>query len=558
MRKKRVLAVILVVVLCMSLLASCGDKAKDTNSTTNNDTQTADNSNSNSNSSNDSSNSSSNTQTNNDSNSQQQQPPPAEEVVFYGVCTFEETWWDPALYMGLNDANLASAIFENLVKLQADGSVTPWLAESWDVSADGLAYTFHLRKGVQWHKGYGEFTSEDVKFSLERHLDPAVASVNAENLQMANIKSIDCPDPYTVVLNLNQIDVDLVFRLAMYYGIIVCKAHNDRDGLESMNKDPIGTGPYVFDGGTLGLRTEVVRNRDWWGEYTGNLDRVVSTYISDTNTIFAAFDNGELDSIGLYDREKMYEYQSKGYEVSYNSVRQLLYIGVNMQLPPFDDPKVREAFFYAVDVQYYLDNLFYGQETACGTYVPPTCKYALRDYFKFEYNIEKAKQLLAEAGYPNGCPMTMWSVNDALGQPPAIIAQDMLSRAGFTIDMQNVEFGVFIGQVRDGTAQMWVLYNDTDTTGDGVIIRYMSDFYPGNNWCGVLDAEYDSYVAAGMAAKTEQEKYDNYYAAQRRLMDLQVVFPVATNSMGRVSQKNVTGFESQADMGWRPTSVIKS
>jgi len=482
---------------------------------------------------------------------------PAGEVVFYTECTFEESWWDPALFMGLNDANLAPMIYENLVELNTDNTIGPQLAESWKISDDGLTYTFNLRKGVQWHKGYGEFTSADVKFTLERQTDPAVASVNADNLNIANIKSIDCPDDYTVVINLQNPDVDLLYRLAMYYGIIVCKAHSDKDGVASINTDPIGTGPFAFDSGTLGVRTEVVRNRDWWGNFTGNIDRVVSTYISDTNTIYTAFDSGELDAIGLYDRDKMREYESKGYQVQTVPILQLLYIGVNMKIPPFDDPKVREAFFYAVDVQYYLDNLFYGMEVPAGSYVPPSCKYALKDYFKFDYNLDKAKQLLADAGYPNGCPITMWSASDALGQPPAIIAQDQLTKAGFKIDMQNVEFGVFIDQVRAGTAAMWVLYNDSSPIGDNTIIRYTSDNYPGNNWCGVTDAEYDGYVAAGMKATTEQEKFDNFYAAQKRLMDLQVVFPVATNSMAEVWQQNVTGVQSYGDTGFRLQTVTK-
>jgi len=524
-KAKRTLAVALAVIMSLTILTSCGPKETTQPTDTTSPTQSV--------------------------------VPPAAEVVFYTECTFEEAWWDPALYMGLNDASLAPMIFENLVELQVDGSVGPQLAERWEISSDGLTYTFHLRRGVQWHKGYGEFTSADVKFTLERQLDPAVASVNADNLHIFNITSIDCPDDYTVVLHLENIDVDLLFRLAMFYGMIVCKAHNDRNGAAAINTDPIGTGPFVFDGGTLGIRTEVIRNREWWGNFTGNIDRVVSTFIADTNTIYAAFDNGELDAIGLYDRDKMREYEAKGFKVETVPMRQLLYIGVNMQIAPFDDPKVREAFFYAVDVEYYLEYLFLGMEEPAGSYIPPGCKYALRDYFKYEYDLDKCKQLLAEAGYPNGCPIVMWSANDAFGQPPAIIAQDQLTRAGFVIDMQNVEFGVFIGQVRDGTAAMWVLYNDSSTTGDNTIIRYTSDYYPGNNWCGVTDAQYDAYVAAGLAAKTEQEKIDNFYAAQRRLMDLQVVYPVATSSVARVSQNNITGWKVYGDQGFRLQTVRK-
>lgn len=546
MKAKKSFALLLALIMCLTLFASCG-KDGDSDSSPSASTVPSQSDNTPGASSPGSPAPPSNSET-----------APGPEVVYYAVTTFSDPWWDPALFMGIMNADLAGMIYENLVFLEMDGSVTPQLAESWDISADGLTYTFHLRKGVMWHKGYGEFTSADVKFSLERHLDPDVGSVNADNLAMSNVASIECPDDYTVVVTLLNRDVDLLNRYAMFYGMIVCKAHHDKDGADSLNTDPIGTGQFIFDGGTLGIKTEGVRNREWWGEFTGNIDRVISTYINDTNTIYAAFDNGELDAIGLYDRDKVAEYAAKGYPVTMNPVLQLLYIGVNMQLEPFDDIKVREAFFYAIDVDYYIENLFYGMESPVGSYVPPTCKYALRDYYKHEYNPDKAKELLAEAGYANGCPFTMWSVNDALGQPPAILAQDQLSRAGFIVDMQNVEFGVYIDKVRNGAAPMWVLYNDTSPLGDAMIIRYKSDFYPGNNWSGVIDDEYDSYVNAAMNATTEQEKYDNYHAAQRRMMDLRVVFPVATNSMGRVSQTNVSGFERYADMGFRLATVVKT
>jgi peptide/nickel transport system substrate-binding protein len=482
-------------------------------------------------------------------------PAQDEEVVLYVCTAWEESWWDPALFMSVSDANLSANIYENLVELQTDGSVLPQLAESWDISDDGLTCTFYLRQGVQWHKGYGEFTSADVKFTLERQSDPAVASVNAANLHVDNIDSIDCPDDYTVVLNLKQPDVDLLTRLSLYYGIIVCKAHSDKDGVASINTDPIGTGPFVFDGGTLGIRTEAVRNTEWWGDFTGNVDRIVSTYIGDTNTTYTAFDTGELSSIGLFDKDKINEYAEKGYNVETVPLLQLLYIGVNMQLEPFNDPLVREAFFNAIDVDYYLQNLYYGDETAVGSYLPPMSKYALQDYFKGNYDPEKSKALLAEAGYPDGVEITMWGASDSLGQPPAIIAQDMLSKAGFKVDLQCVDFGVWIGQVRAGTAQMLVGYNTTGVIGDDTIIRYTTEYYPGNNWCGVCDAEYDAFVAAGVAATTAEEKFDNFYAAQQRLMDLQVIYPVSTFSIGQVMQNNVTGYKLYGDQAFRAQTI---
>ena len=539
-RTKRILAIVLAIVLCAAVFAGCGDKGGSTPAPTAAPDKTA-----------------APAPTNAPANTDA--PPAAEEVVYNMTVSFEEAWWDPALFTQANDVGLAPMIYETLVQYNVDGSVSPQLAESWDISDDGLTYTFHLRKGVQWHKGYGEFTSADVKFTLERHGDPAVASINAGNIKLDNIDSIECPDDYTVVIKLKAIDVDLLTRLGLYYSFMVCKAHNDKDGTASINTDPIGTGPFIFDGGTLGIRTEAVANKEWWGDRKGgNIDRIVNTFMNDTNTIYAAFDAGEVDAIGVYDYDKVAEYVAAGYNHISTPYLQLLYLGVNMQLAPFDNEKVREALFYAVDVDYFLEQLYQGNEEAAQTYVPMRSKYALPNGFKSVYDPDKCKELLAEAGYPNGCEITLWGANDALGMPPAILLQDQLSKAGFKVELQAVDFGVFIGQVRGGTAQCWTLYNTTGTIADDTINRYCSDAYPGNNWCGIMDEEYDRLVAAGNAAKTEQEKYDNYYAAQRRLISLNVLYPISTYSMSSIYQKNISGMTSYGDQAFRATTIIKS
>ena len=478
------------------------------------------------------------------------------EVVLRIVTTWEETWWDPALFMSISDAYLAANIYENLVMLEEDGSISPYLAKKYEVSGDGLTYTFTLREGVQWHKGYGEMTSEDVKFTFDRQLDPEVKSVNIDNLHISNIKSIDCPDKYTAIFNLEKPDGDFLNRLAEYYGIIVCKAHSDKDGVASINKDPIGTGPFEFAGGTLGLKTEAVRNTKWWGEFKGNADRIICTFIGDTNTIYTAFESKQLDLIDVYSRDKIHEYQNAGYNSVPNPIRQLLYIGVNMQLPPFNDPLVREALFYAIDCDYFLNEFYYGEESAVGSYLPPSSKYAVQDYFKSSYDPDKSKQLLKDAGYPNGLDITIWGANDALGQPPSIITENMLDKAGFNAELQSVDFGVWITSVREGTAPIWVAYNTTSAIGDDTVIRYTSQYYPGNNWCGVMDAQYDSFVEAGLASLTEQEKAENYAAAQKRMMDLQVLYPVSTFTVGVIMQKNVSGFMSYGDQGVRLHSIV--
>jgi peptide/nickel transport system substrate-binding protein len=472
---------------------------------------------------------------------------PAAEKVFRMSRSWEEaSSWDPAALTGNDTAALQPQIYETLLHLDSDGGSSPMLAESWEASADGLSYTFHLREGVQFHKGYGEMTSEDVKFSFERHRDPEVASIHVETLNLANLAAIETPDPLTAVFRLDSPDVDFITRVSMYEATIVSKAAFDAVGLDGFASEPIGTGPFQYDSGVIGGRTEAVKFPEFWGGEP-KIDRVVNTIITDTNTNYAAFDNGELDMIYVYYMDKVNEYAGKGYQDFYLPTNQLLYIGVNVQSEPWSDAHVREAFFKAIDPQYYIDQIFYGKETYPGGVIPPKCKYALKDYLKADYDPEGAKRILAEAGFPDGVKTTLWTVNDDISPPPALIAQQQLLAVGIDVELQMVDFGVFIDRVRAGTADMWLLYNSTPPIADETIARYTSAKYPGSNWSGIMDAGYDELVEKGLAAKSEAEKTKHFEDAQKVLMDLNAIYPVTTYGYDFIVSPNVTGIEIWGD-----------
>jgi len=473
-------------------------------------------------------------------------PKPFGEKVLRIHRSWEEASWDPAVFRQADDVHLALQVYETLVKREKNGDLTPWLAESWSTSDDGLTVTMKLRQGVQWHHSYGEFSAEDVKYTFERHLDDKVGSINADNLSLQNITSIETPDKYTVVFNFGTVDVDFLTRCSLYYGYMLCKAAYELEGFDSMMHFPVGTGPFRYDSGTPGTKTEVVRFDDYWGE-KAITDRVVSMIITDTNTAYAAFENGELDVMYVYDRDKVKEFESKGFINVHISDLQLLYVGVNMQLEPFTNEKVRAAFWCAINPHYYIEHIFYGDETLPGSYIPQSSKYSLPDYHKPVYDPEKSKKLLDEAGYPNGPDVTMWSVNDDYSPPAAHVSYSQLSDAGFNVKLQLVDFGVFINKVRNGEAPIWVLYNSTPILADETMNRYTSSFYPGSNWIGLQDDTYDKLVAAGLNARTEQEKYEKFHEAQRYLLDKFILYPVSTNSYSCMTQPNVTGIDLWAD-----------
>ncbi|MCL2495817.1 MAG: ABC transporter substrate-binding protein [Clostridiales bacterium] len=470
----------------------------------------------------------------------------SEKVLYLGR-TWEDKSWDPATFTSSGPIALAPMIYENLAVFNSDGSSSPQLAESWDISADTLTYTFHLRQGVQWHGDYGEFNSEDVKFSFERHRDETLGSLQQETLGLANIAAIDTPDKYTVVFKLNAPDVDFITRCSIYSSLITSKAAFDKLGLQGYHLTPIGTGPFAYVSGTPGSRTEAVKFDHYWGNKP-KVDRVVHQVIPDQNTLYTAFENGELDLIHSSNMDKVTEFLAAGKQALYVPSLQLLYIGVNMKLAPFDNEVVRQAYFHAINPSYYVEQIFLGKESIPSSYIPEQCKYALTGYFSPSYNPQKAKEMLAQAGYPNGINITLWAVNDELSTAPALITENQLKESGFIVDLQMVDFGVFIDKVRSGAAAMWLLYNSTNFLGDDTVNRYTSYMYPGSNWCGVTDSDYDAKVTAGLTATTEADKRTAFQAAQKRLIDLNVLYPATTFGDYTLMQPNISGVTIKGDL----------
>jgi peptide/nickel transport system substrate-binding protein len=343
-------------------------------------------------------------------------------------------------------------VFDQLVRppdglgSAAPGDYKPSLAESWEWSEDAKTWTFHLRKGVQFHKGYGELTSEDVKFSYERAANPEAGSVNAISWQ--NVASVEAPDPYTVVISLKGPDpLLLTSTLFGTNSNVVCKKAVEEKG-DGFAMDPIGSGPYQIDSAQPEL-VRLVRFDDYFGE-KANIPSMEVQYIIDTSARTFAILGGTVDMIlapagpGAINAI-MSQNPNLNMDVALPGNYWSLHF--NMTKAPFDDIRVRKAFAYAINKQAISDAITPPTPRTYGLN-PPAISGALTEEntpeeLKYLYDPERAKQLLAEAGHANGLSFSCFCSQRDDYASQMLIIQENLRQVGVNMDLTLMDHTAF-------------------------------------------------------------------------------------------------------------------
>lgn len=351
---------------------------------------------------------------------------------------------------------IADMVYSGLVKYDGDLNVVGDLAESWDISEDNLTITFHLRKGVKWHDG-ADFTSADVLFTYQLYIDPETPTAYAESyLQVLNAEA---PDAYTF-----RVSYDKPYAPAlMSWGFSVLPKHL-LEGQEitksKLARQPIGTGPYRFIEWLGGEKIVLEANRDYF-EGSPYIKRFVFKIIPDVSTQFLELQTGGLDYMSLlplqYDRQT----DTPAFRRLFNKYRYLAfgytYLGYNLRRPLFKDRRVRQALSYAIDKQEIIDGVLLGYgKSASGPYKPDAWVYN-PDVPQYNYNPEKARELLAEAGWvdidgdgildKDGKPFKFIIVtnqgNDLRSKTGEII-QRRFRQVGVDVQLRIIEWATFL------------------------------------------------------------------------------------------------------------------
>jgi len=408
---------------------------------------------------------------------------------------------DPHLAGDIPTANIFhEKIFETLVTQDQDMEFQPNLATDWE-RVDDLTWKFTLREDVQFHDGE-PFNAEAVQQTLERVVDDEIASPREDLFTM--IDEINIIDDYTIEFVTEYPFSPLLAHLAHYAGgMISPKAIEDFDGDDPL--EPIGTGPFEYDSRQEGSEVTLVKNEDYWGEDV-NIDKVTFQVVNEGQSRLAMVEAGEahiaepinVNNISQVEQsEEMDLYRTEGLGMDY--------VGFNMTKAPFDDKRVRQAINYAIDKEQMVESVYNGVGLYADGPIGPAVLGYDSELEGYEYDPEKAKELLEEAGYPDGFETKIWTNDSEARQDVAENVQSQLSEVGIDVEIELLEWGAYLEATEQGDHDMFVL-GWSNMTGDGDYNQYF-----------VFHS--DAHGAEGNRTFYENEKVDELIEGARKESD---------------------------------------
>ncbi|MDF2892087.1 MAG: extracellular solute-binding protein family 5 [Clostridia bacterium] len=405
-----------------------------------------------------------------------------------------------------------SSIFDTLVTRDDEGNVAPCLAESWEV-VDDKTYIFHLRKGVKFHNGE-EFKASDIAFSFSKIAESPHAESIRATIDFENSKAID---DYTFEMKMTEPFGPILNHLSHNVMSIVNEKAYTEAG-DKVGQNPVGTGPYKFVSWATGDRIDLIANEDYWGNKP-QTKNVVFRNIPEIASRSIEVETGGIDiTIGAQTSELDRLEANKDVKVFRRKASTVNFLAFNCSKAPFDNVKVRQAINMAINKDAIFKVVYQGVG-AVATAPMSSVVWAYNDKLApHEYNVEKAKALLAEAGYPNGLEVTIACDQNQERLDTAEMAQAQLAEIGVNVKIETLERGAFIDQVIAGTLDMFGLGWNSDT-GDPDYALYAS-FHSsmhgaGGNMSFYTNEKVDELLETGRTSTDAEIRKQAYLEAQQ-------------------------------------------
>ena len=475
--KKKLLALFLALVMVGAVLPGCGDGSKDPGGQGN--------------------------------NGKTGEPVKGGEITV-GIAQDLDDSLDPHQTVAAGTREVLFNIFEGLVKPNSDGEMIPAVAEKYTLSEDGTTYTFTLREGVKFHNGQ-TVTAEDVVYSINRcaavpegQEKPLVAAFSA-------VKSVEALDEKTVAVTIAQRDLEFI----SYMTAAIIPAD-----YENQDTAPVGTGPFKFVSRTPQQDFVMERFEDYWGAPVW-LDKVTYKICENADALVMNLNGGSIDLCAHLTSAQASQL-NQNFQVLEGTMNLVQAIYLNNQAKPFDNQLVRQALCYAIDRQGIMDMVADGHGTAVGSSIYPAfAKYFLPELVdKYPHDVAKAKELLAQAEYPDGFDMTISVPNNY--QPhmdTAEVVAEQLREAGINVTIQPVEWSTWLDTIYNGRQfQATVVGVDAaNMTARAMLERFTSDY--GKNFINYNNPAYDALFQQAINAQDEATQTDLYKQMEAMLAD---------------------------------------
>jgi peptide/nickel transport system substrate-binding protein/oligopeptide transport system substrate-binding protein len=436
---------------------------------------------------------------------------------------------DPAQATDVPTGRAVSYVFDGLTRFTPDAKLEPSLAERWDVSADGRTYTFHLRRNVRFHDGR-PFVARHVVQSWERVLDPATRSGGAAMLsaiagatafadrKATTVSGLSAPNDSTVIVTLSQPLAIFPTLVAMPIAAIVPDSVPANFG-----ERPIGTGPWRLVEWRHDDYLLFARNDEYW-DGAPETDSLLARIIPEPSTSVAEFESGNVDLLYVPESESRRWQEAGGpgdrVQMLPVSALRLWYVGINVTRGPLRDVRVRQAINHAIDVETIVERLIGGRGRLAAGVIPPSLAGADSAREPYDFDVARARQLLAQAGHPDGIAVDLWHSQDAAFTDVAEAIQAYLREAGIRVTLVQREAAAMRAAARNGETDLvlkdWYAdYPDAEN----FLYPLLHGDNAGQNGANVSfydDPAYDSLVSASRVESDSARRVALYREADEK------------------------------------------
>jgi len=445
---------------------------------------------------------------------------------------------------------IGNLIYEGLTKRDvsdpnAPAGVAPALAESWDISEDGLDYTFHLQEGVKFHDGT-DWDADALLYNINRYMDETDPNYDPVLITyysvLGFVESVEKIDDTTVMFTLNQ---PFAFFLADLYNVYFASpASLDESGSAGQSKNPVGTGPFVFDSLEENQSISFLRNDDYWGD-VAKLDRLTVELIPDPAARTAALRSGRVDWIEAAQPDDFASLESAGFVTTGNSFDWEWSWQLMTQEAPFDDIRVRQAMNFAIDRESIAEDLLHGTASPAYQMMAPASLYYDEADDIYSYDPEKATELLTEAGYPDGIDVTVGYITAGSGSMQAKAMnealQAQLAEVNINVTLEPVDFSGMYAALGEGNTG-WQAANqafslEQPSSWNGFWFGCEGNFF---NYC---NPEADTLYAQALVTTDDAERAALLTQVGHLVTEDAAWLFVVNDTAPRAMSAAVTGFE---------------